>query len=85
MEEAMRQQLELQLACTRYFQQHPHALDSLDELKLRLDCRPELLVVVLERLVSLQIVEQLEQGKGPVYRYKLPQFTIWDGLPWTNT
>jgi hypothetical protein len=85
MEEAMRQQLELQLACTRYFQEHSHASATLDELKLWLDCRTELLEVVLERLVSLEIVEQLEQGKGPVYRYKLPQFTIWDGLPWTNT
>jgi len=85
MEESMRQQLELQLECTRYFQEHPHTLESLDELKLGLGCRTEQLEVVLERLVSLQIIEHLEQGKGSVYRYKLPQFTIWDGLPWTNT
>ena len=85
MEESERQELELQMECTKYFQEHPHVLQSCEELVLHFGSSVDLLEHVLNRLVSLQILEMFEHGPRSVYRYKLPKLTIREGLPWTNT
>jgi hypothetical protein len=76
--------MQMQMECNIFFQENPYTLETCEGLALRLGRRPEDLAVILDRLVSLSIVERLGDGARSIYRYVQPIIMNGKDLEWKN-
>lgn len=75
---------QLQMECTRYFQNNPYSMETAEGISIRLGRKPEHLDSVLVRLVSLSIVEKVGNGSRSIYRYIEPDVSGEMDVQWTT-
>ncbi|TNJ65860.1 hypothetical protein FE784_13140 [Paenibacillus hemerocallicola] len=66
---------QLQMECTRFFQNNPYSMETVEGISLRLGRKTEILDPVLGRLVSLSILEKTGNGSRSIYRYIEPSYS----------
>ncbi|MDF2719724.1 MAG: hypothetical protein K0R28_6649 [Paenibacillus sp.] len=66
---------QLQMECTRFFQNNPYSMETVEGISLRLGRKTEHLDPVLGRLVSLAILEKTDSGSRSIYRYIEPSYS----------
>lgn len=66
---------QLQMECTRFFQNNPYSMETVEGISLRLGRKMEILDPVLGRLVSLSILEKTGNGSRSIYRYIEPSYS----------
>ncbi|RKN65152.1 hypothetical protein [Paenibacillus ginsengarvi] len=66
---------QLQMECTRFFQNNPYSIETAEGISLRLGRKTEHLDPVLCRLVSLAILEKTGNGSRSIYRYIEPHYS----------
>lgn len=75
---------QLQLECTLFFEENPYTLESSDGLALRLGRKSEHLEAILDRLVTLCILERIGDGPRSIYRYIQPIVTSSSAIEWAS-
>lgn len=73
---------QLQMECTRFFQNNPYSMETAEGISLRLGRKTEHLDPVLGRLVSLSIVEKTGNGPRSIYRYIEPVYSGDMDIQW---
>jgi hypothetical protein len=76
--------MQLQLECTLFFQENPYTMETRDGIALRLGRDSGQLDAILERLVSLCILEKLGDGSRSIYRYNQPEIASGSGPLWSS-
>ncbi|MEF3306621.1 hypothetical protein [Paenibacillus sp. GYB003] len=75
---------QLQMECTRFFQDNPYSMETAEGISLRLGRKTEHLDPVLGRLVSLAILERTGNGSRSIYRYIEPSFSDNLEVQWNS-